>query len=148
MFPYYSALKTEPEISGLTLRELQIGLCCLDPSTVHGGLSAQFRCQFIFYFYSSGREHLYFKEFRCVNGGGICRLVLQHPCRQMVKDICTFKKIILPDKELEQSAMENWRCVEWSLSMHDALNQQILSSFFFVVYFVRTKNKAFLSISF
>lgn len=53
-------------MEGLTLRELQIGLCCLDPSTVHGGLSAQFRCQFIFYFYNSGREYLHFKEFKYV----------------------------------------------------------------------------------
>ena len=61
-----SALKTDPEVDGLTLREVQIGLCCLDPSTVHGGLSAQFRCQFIFYFYNSGKEHLHFKEFKYI----------------------------------------------------------------------------------
>ncbi len=31
--------------------------------------------------------------------------------RQMVKDICTFKKISLEEKDLERSAMDNWRYV-------------------------------------
>lgn len=61
------ALKTDPGTDGLSLREVQIGLCCLDPSTVHGGLSAQFRCQFIFYFYNSGKEYLNYDEFKYVH---------------------------------------------------------------------------------
>ena len=50
--------------AGLSLRELQIGLCCMDPTTPHGALSAQFRCQFIFQFYNtSGNGLLSFEEF-------------------------------------------------------------------------------------
>ena len=36
-------------------------------------------------------------------------LLVLNPCRQMVKDICTFKKIFLEEMELEKSAADNWR---------------------------------------
>ena len=50
--------------AGLSLCELQVGLCCMDPTTPHGALSAQFRCQFIFQFYNtSGNGLLSFEEF-------------------------------------------------------------------------------------
>lgn len=42
-----------------------MGLCAMDPTTPHGGLSAQFRCQFIFQFYNvSQTETLSFAEFK------------------------------------------------------------------------------------
>ena len=44
---------------------VQVGLCALDPTTPHGGLSAQFRCQFIFQYYNTLRtDTLSFTEFR------------------------------------------------------------------------------------
>lgn len=65
----------------------------------------------------------------------VATMSIHPPCRQMVKDICTFKKIFLEEKELEQSAVDNWRyevlvCI------------RILTSLYFVEYFVQTRSKA------
>ena len=50
---------------GLTLEELQVGLCAMDPATPHGSVSGQLRCQFIFRYYnSSGKGFMSFQEFK------------------------------------------------------------------------------------
>ena len=35
---------------------------------MHGGLSAQYRCQFIFHFYNGGKDKLFLSEFRYFEG--------------------------------------------------------------------------------
>ena len=58
------ALHTSILCSGLTLDELQIGLCALDPATPHGAIPGQIRCQFIFRFYNTtGNGSLLYTEF-------------------------------------------------------------------------------------
>ena len=63
----FRALLKNSAAEGLTLKELQVGLCAMDPVTPHGGLSAQFRCEFIFHYYNtSGSGTLSFQEFQSV----------------------------------------------------------------------------------
>ncbi|XP_003384155.1 PREDICTED: uncharacterized protein LOC100639057 isoform X2 [Amphimedon queenslandica] len=77
---------------GLTLEELQVGLCALDPATPHGSVSGQLRCQFIFRFYNvSGKGFMSFQEFR-----------------EMVRDIFIFKNQ-LNEKTFEKSLIDNWK---------------------------------------
>lgn len=64
-------------------------------------------------------------------------------CRQMVKDICTFKKVFLEEKELDKSAEDNWRYEENYFGTAQLFHFQ-----FCIEYFVRTGNKAFLLICF
>lgn len=50
---------------GITLEELQIGLCAMDPATPHGAVPGQLRCQFIFKYYNtSGTGQLTHNEFK------------------------------------------------------------------------------------
>ena len=59
----YRALSTSGV--GLTLQELQLGLCALDPTTPHGAIPGQLRCQFIYRFYNtSGKGLLTFSDFK------------------------------------------------------------------------------------
>lgn len=78
---------------GLTLQELQLGLCALDPTTPHGAIPGQLRCQFIYRFYNtSGKGLLTFSDFK-----------------NMYRDICTQKKTTLSDNEFELLSIENWK---------------------------------------
>ena len=96
-----------------------MGLCALDPTTPHGGLSAQFRCQFIFAFYNTSRTGtLSFSEFRYTIGNvcvffklGSCVCVCVCVCvlyREMMRDICTAKKAEMTDQEFDQATHDNW----------------------------------------
>ena len=61
------AFQSSGGADGVTLRELQLGLCCLDPATPHGSLCAQYRCQYIFQIYNtSASKTLSCDEFRWV----------------------------------------------------------------------------------
>ena len=63
-----SALRSsnsKADADGLTLLELQVGLCCLDPLTPHGGVCGQLRCQMIYNFYNTlGKNGLAFDDFK------------------------------------------------------------------------------------
>ena len=61
-----SALRSssKSDADGLTLLELQVGLCCLDPLTPHGGVCGQLRCQMIYNFYTLGNTSLTFENFK------------------------------------------------------------------------------------
>ena len=55
---------SKPDSDGLTLLELQVGLCSLDPLTPHGGVCGQLRCQMIYNFYTFGNTNLTFENFK------------------------------------------------------------------------------------
>ena len=102
---YYRSLRSSNE-GGLTLEELQVGMCALDPATPHGSVSGQLRCQFIFRYYNiSGKGFMSFQEFRYLYMYPpfcICRY------REMVRDICIFKNQ-LNEETFEKTLIDNWK---------------------------------------
>jgi diadenosine tetraphosphatase ApaH/serine/threonine PP2A family protein phosphatase len=89
---YFKAMKSDSSASCLTLEEVMLGICALDPATPHGSTPGQIRCQFIFRYYtSSGQSYMTFNEFR-----------------DMFRDICIQKRFPTAGPPFEGSVSENW----------------------------------------
>ena len=101
----------ESEKAGLTLQQIQLALVAIDPTTCHGGLCAQYRCQLIFNYYTDMASKMTWTQFKYIlenlfYNNNPCFLF----CRAMCVDIFKLKGVSYStNEELEDNVKQQWR---------------------------------------